>query len=192
MGKSACVGIRAAMSLLNQKEEAAGKFSKEAKPLSFDTVGIAELKTAKHPNNLSVIGLGSCIGVCLYDPVTQTGGIAHVMLPVSKNVKGDVNKAKFADTAVKALLEAMLEAGISPDGVIAKIVGGAHMFHIPEDRDPMKLGERNAASVKLALEECAIPLIAEDTGGKHGRTIVMDMATGSVLVKTINLGEKII
>ena len=165
---------------------------KEAAPLSCDSVGIAELKVVKSPVNLSVIGLGSCIGVCLYDPVAQTGGIAHVMLPTSKNTKGVVNRAKFADTAVNALLEEMQKAGALSNRIIAKIVGGAHMFHIPEDQNSMKLGERNAAAVRLALEKCNIRLVAEDTGGQHGRTIIMDTATGSVLVKTINLGERII
>ncbi len=165
---------------------------REAAPLSCDSVGIAELKAVKSPVNLSVIGLGSCIGVCLYDPVAQTGGIAHVMLPTSKITMGVVNRAKFADTAVKALLEEMQQAGALSNRIIAKIVGGAHMFHIPEDQNSMNLGERNAAAVRLALEKYNIQLVAEDTGGQYGRTIIMDTATGSVLVKTINLGERII
>jgi chemotaxis protein CheD len=156
------------------------------------TVGIAELKVARFTTNLSVIGLGSCIGVCLYDPAVQTGGIAHVMLPVLINPKGNVNRAKFGDTAVEALLEEILKAGASESRIIAKIAGGAHMFHIPDDRNSMKLGERNAASVKLALKKCNIPLVAEDTGGQHGRTIILDTATGSVLIKTINYGEKVV
>ena len=72
-------------------------------------VGIAELRVARFPTNLSVIGLGSCIGVCLYDPAAQTGGIAHVMLPALINAKGNVNRAKFGDTAVEALLEEILK-----------------------------------------------------------------------------------
>jgi chemotaxis protein CheD len=156
------------------------------------TVGIAELKAARFPTNLSVIGLGSCIGVCLYDPVAQAGGIAHVMLPESTNARGDVNRAKFGDTAVEALLEEILKAGATESGIIAKIAGGAHMFHIPDDRNIMKLGERNAASVKRALKKCNIPLVAEETGGQHGRTILLNTATGCVLIKTINYGEKII
>jgi chemotaxis protein CheD len=156
------------------------------------TVGIAELRVARFPINLSVIGLGSCIGVCLYDPVAQTGGIAHVMLPALINARGNVNRAKFGDTAVEALLEEFLKAGAVGSGIVAKIAGGAHMFHLPDDRNSMKLGERNAASVKLALKKCNIPLVAEDTGGQHGRTIILDTATGCVLIKTINYGEKTI
>lgn len=154
------------------------------------TVGIAELKVARFPTTLSVIGLGSCIGVCLYDPATQTGGIAHVMLPELIKAKGNVNRAKFGDTAVEALLEEMLKTGANKGGVTAKIAGGAHMFHLPEERNSMKLGERNAAAVKLALQKCNIMLTAEDTGGQHGRTILLNTATGGVLIKTINYGEK--
>ena len=156
------------------------------------TVGIAELRVARFPINLSVIGLGSCIGVCLYDPVAQTGGIAHIMLPELINARGIVNRAKFGDTAVEALMEEIKKTGAGESGIIAKIAGGAHMFHTPEDRNSMKLGERNAASVKRALKKCNIPLVAEDTGGQYGRTITLNTAIGSVLIKTINYGEKII
>jgi len=156
------------------------------------TVGIAELRVDTSPTNLSVIGLGSCIGVCLYDPVTKTGGIAHVMLPELINARGNVNRAKFGDTAVEALLEEILTAGANESGIIAKIAGGAHMFHIPEERNFMKLGERNAVSVKRALKKCNIPLVAEDTGGQYGRTIILNTTSGCVLIKTINYGEKII
>jgi chemotaxis protein CheD len=156
------------------------------------TVGIAELKVARFPTNLSVIGLGSCIGVCLFDLAAQIGGIAHVMLPELIYAKGAVNKAKFGDTAIEALLEEVLKAGAALDGIVAKIAGGAHMFHIPASQTSLKLGERNAAAVKLALNKCNIPLIAEDIGGQHGRTIMLDTANGRVLIKTINQGEKII
>jgi chemotaxis protein CheD len=156
------------------------------------TVGIAELKVARFPVNLSVIGLGSCIGVCLFDPAARIGGIAHVMLPEVSYSKETVNKAKYGNTAVEALLKEVLIAGAAPGGIVAKIAGGAHMFHIPAEHATLKLGERNAAAVKLALNKCNIPLIAEDIGGQHGRTIVLDTANGCVLIKTINLGEKII
>ena len=138
---------------------------REAAPLSCDSVGIAELKVVKSPVNLSVIGLGSCIGVCLYDPVAQTGGIAHVMLPTSKNTKGVVNRAKFADTAVNALLEEMQQVGALSNRIIAKIVGGAHMFHIPEDQNSMKLGERNAARCEARPGKVQHPV----GSGRHRR-----------------------
>jgi chemotaxis protein CheD len=112
------------------------------------------------------------------------------MLPESINAKGDVNPAKFGDTAVEALLEEILQTGACKGGIIAKIAGGAHMFHLLEARNPMKLGERNAAAVKLALKKCNIPLTSEDIGGQHGRTILLNMATGCVLIKTINYGER--
>lgn len=44
-------------------------------------VGMADLKTAKAPNTLTTLGLGSCIGLTLYDPVTKIGGLVHYMLP---------------------------------------------------------------------------------------------------------------
>jgi chemotaxis protein CheD len=155
-------------------------------------VGIAELSIASHPVNLSVVGLGSCIGLCLYDPDTRTGGIAHVMLPDSSRIRNNANRAKFADTAVEALIEEMSGAGVNPRRIVAKIAGGACMFQLPGDRNLLKLGERNTDSVKLALKKNRILLVAEDVGGHYSRTIMLDTATGSVLVKTINCGEKVI
>jgi chemotaxis protein CheD len=142
-----------------------------------------------------VIGLGSCIGVCLYDPGAKIGGIAHVMLPAAiknRSSRGEINRAKFGDTAVEALLESMLDAGALSARIVAKIVGGAHMFHIPDDRCLLNLGVRNTEAVKLALQKCHLPLVADDTGGQYGRTITLDTATGCVVIKTINYGEKTI
>lgn len=37
-------------------------------------VGMADLKVCKEPDSLTTLGLGSCVGICLYDPVTKVSG----------------------------------------------------------------------------------------------------------------------
>ena len=71
-------------------------------------VGMADLKTAKAPNTLTTLGLGSCIGLTLYDPVTKIGGLVHYMLPDSTKLKNNTNIAKFGDTGIRELLRQVL------------------------------------------------------------------------------------
>jgi chemotaxis protein CheD len=155
-------------------------------------VGIAELKVAKPPKKLASAGLGSCVGVCLYDPVAKVAGLAHVMLPDSKQAKSTDNKAKFADTAVGALLAEMSKLGAEKKRIIAKIAGGAQMFALGSAPDFMRIGDRNVEAAKKALGKEGIPLVAADVGGNYGRSIEFCPATGKLYIRTIGLGEKVI
>lgn len=83
-------------------------------------VGIAELRTVRAPTNLSSAGLGSCVGICLFDPVAKIGGLAHIMLPDSTQARNSDNKAKFADTAVDILISEMLKIRCSKKSYCSK------------------------------------------------------------------------
>lgn len=153
-------------------------------------VGMADLKIARYPKLLTTLGLGSCVGIALYDISIQLIGLAHIMLPNSKQIKNNGNRAKFADTAIELLLEEMLKARGNKDRIVAKIAGGAQMFSFGGNSDVMKIGFRNVIATKEILEEFKIPIIAEDTGGNYGRTIEVYPDTGVLLVKTIGHGIK--
>ena len=84
-------------------------------------VGMADLNTACCPGVLTTLGLGSCVGICLYDPSTKISGLAHIMLPDSKQIKNNSNLAKFADTGVKVLLEEMIKIGTKRSKIMSKI-----------------------------------------------------------------------
>lgn len=157
-------------------------------------VGMADLKVATEPDKLVTFGLGSCVGIALYDSKTKIGGLAHIMLPDSKQArKGDVNAAKYADTALGVLIDEMKRKGASTRRVVAKIAGGAQMFKFNNGTsDIMRVGIRNIEAVKKSLAEQQIPIIVEDTGGNFGRTIELDTKTGGLFVKTISKGEKTI
>ena len=151
-------------------------------------VGMADLKIAKAPDVLTTLGLGSCVGIALYDPMTKIGGLAHIMLPDSTQIKNNENKAKFADTALDVLLQEMQNVGARKTRLIAKIAGGAHMFEFKNMNDMMCIGARNVAAVLQALEQKNIPVIAQDTGENYGRTIELETQNGILRVKTIGHG----
>ena len=154
-------------------------------------VGMADFKVARAPDRLITAGLGSCIGICLLDKVAKVGGMDHIMLPSSERARSNQNRAKFADTAIEDMIALMVKMGSSPKRITAKIAGGAQMFNIGSS-DVMKIGERNAKAVVEVLGKNGIPILAQDTGGNFGRTIIFDTASGELLIRTIGLGERVI
>ena len=152
-------------------------------------VGMADLKVAKHPDVLTTLGLGSCIGICIFDAASKVGGLAHVMLPSYKGYEGQTIM-KFADSAIIELLNQMTRMGAKRTGLVAKIAGGAHMFGKASSNDMLKIGERNAAASLAILAQLKIPVRANETGGTHGRTIILDLNDGSLKIRTVGAGEK--
>lgn len=154
-------------------------------------VGMADLNVASGGAVLRTSGLGSCVGVTLYDPVTKVAGMAHIMLPSSDIAReGQLNVAKYADTAVPELIRRVLAAGAEQRRLVAKMAGGAQMFSFAGGSDTMRIGPRNVESTKLALQQAGIPLVAEDTGANYGRTVELDSATGILLVRSVQFGVK--
>jgi len=146
-------------------------------------VGIAEYQVTTEPAVLTTSGLGSCIGIALYDEPTGAAGLVHVMLPTAEDVSGG-NEAKFADTGVAALVEALEDAGASTRTMEAKIAGGSDMLDFSENGS--SIGSRNLEQVRTTLEEYGIPIIGEDVGGDHGRSLRLESDTGDLVVKSAN------
>jgi len=154
-------------------------------------VGIAEMNVVRPPDLIRTSGLGSCVGVILYDLDKGLAGLAHVMLPDSNLARKDtIHLAKYADTAVSALLDKLLKIGANKSKIKAKIAGGAQMFQVSAKNDLMKIGQRNILAVKQELDRLNIPLVAEDVGGNRGRTIIFNPQTGILTIRTVNLGTK--
>lgn len=134
---------------------------------SIIKVGMADLNVTSNPNSIRTTGLGSCVGLTLYDPHLKLAGMAHVMLPSSDIAReGQLNIAKYADTALPELFERMLKLGAERRRLIAKMAGGAQMFAFAGSGDTMRIGPRNVESCKEMLVDLGIPLIAEDTGDR--------------------------
>ena len=153
-------------------------------------VGMADYKVGRAPSTIISYGLGSCIGISLYDSQAKVGGLLHIMLPDSTQARPTDNPAKFADTGLPLMLRDVLELGASRTRLVAKIAGGAQMFAFANATDIMRVGARNAEAAKKILKDLNIRLLAEDTGGNYGRTVQIDLNDGVYKVKTIDKGEK--
>lgn len=151
-------------------------------------MGVGELAAACAPSRLLAPALGSCVGVALYDPVSKRGGLAHVMLPQPTEVSGETGFDRFASHAVRKLVEELLAMGTVKSRIVAKIAGGSAMFRA--DSVLAGIGERNVAEVKRQLGLLRIPLLAEDTGGGHARTVELDLETGTLTVRSYLFGVR--
>lgn len=146
---------------------------------------MADLNVCPYPDAITTLGLGSCVGVVLYDATAKYAGLAHVMLPDSTAIRNNSNKAKFADTGIDELVRRMEAAGASRKRMTAKIAGGAQMFAFNSTSDMVRVGERNVEACKKKLRELGIKIIAEDTGLNHGRTIEFYTETGVLRIKSV-------
>lgn len=151
-------------------------------------VGMAQLAIGREPDQIKTLGLGSCVGVCLYDARLHLGGMVHVMLPEMSLYQDRGNRAKYADTGIKLLLQEMVAVGAVVSRIHCKLAGGAQMFTFAGQSDVMRIGQRNVLMSKQVLAAVGIPIVAEDTGGNYGRTIRLDCATGDLEVRTIGRG----
>lgn len=155
-------------------------------------VGMADYKICRPPQKISTLGLGSCLGVVLYDNQTKLCGMAHVMLPDSTQISKNSNRMKFMDTCLPDMYEEMLREGAVVPAMVAKIAGGAEMFSTRSDQDMLNIGWHNVMAAREILTEWGIPIVSEDVGGCCGRTIEFDTVTGELNIKTVGIGDSVI
>ncbi len=155
-------------------------------------VGMADLNVCVSPDGITTLGLGSCVGIALRDPVTKIGGLAHVMLPDSTAIKNSSNIPKFADTGIEELVRRVVAKGANRTRLVAKIAGGSQMFAFQSKSDMVRVGERNVEATKKKLSEMRIPILAEDTGQNYGRTVVFYPETGDFVIRSVGKPEKVI
>lgn len=153
-------------------------------------VGIADMKMAQYKGELITYALGSCIGICLYDPLLKLSAMVHIMLPLNMEA-GRKNPFKYADTGIKETLAQMTAKGGNKSRITAKIAGGAKMFEI-KGGNLGNIGQRNIDSVRLVLKREGIRLTGEDVGGTNARTLIMDVATGQGSIRSYGKGETIL
>lgn len=155
-------------------------------------VGLGELKVGSRPDQVLVCyGLGSCVGLALYDAMVHIGVMVHIVLPESSLGRGQpAPPGKFADTGVAAAVEEAVRAGASRMRLVARIAGGARMLQTVGMGSKLDIGARNTEAVRSLLQSLHIRLAAEDTGGTYGRTLQLSIDTGRLLVSTVGRGEK--
>jgi len=148
-------------------------------------VGVAELAVATGDTRLTTSGLGSCVGVAVADPPAEIAGLAHVMLPEPTS-GNEAKPAKSMARGVEGLLGAVEDAGGHPDRLEAKIAGGSQMLDFSGVSEGV--GERNVESAREALSDRGVPVVAEDVGGGHGRSLEVVPETWTLTVTSAHEG----
>lgn len=152
-------------------------------------VGMADMKVSGEAGaSIVTYSLGSCIGVCIYDPVARVGGILHFMLPESKlsPEKAVQRPYMFADVGIPLLFHEAYRLGGSKGRIVVKAAGGAQVL------DPaglFNIGKRNILALRKILWQNSVMLGATALGGTVNRTMSLDLGTGQVLLKTSGEGE---
>jgi chemotaxis protein CheD len=138
-----------------------------------------QLVAAAVPTAITTV-LGSCVAVCLHDPITRTGGMNHFLLPL--HVERD-RSPRFGTIAVPGLVDELVRAGASRRALVAKVFGGASVIAgLARGR---RLGEENAKLAFRLLEEARIPVLDQDVGGSRGRKVVFFADEGTAWVRQL-------
>lgn len=157
-------------------------------------VKIADFVLQRESGLLVTVGLGSCVGVVIYDPIKKIGGMAHILLADSGLTNSpSQNLMKYADTALPMMLDKMLREGAMPNRLAAKIAGGGQLFdyNIIGGISEFSVGEKNILAVKKTLNKLRIPLLGEDVGGNFGRTMKLFLDSGKVEVTSLKGYKKV-
>lgn len=154
-------------------------------------VGIADMKMARNEGTLITYALGSCIGVCLYDPGIKLGALVHIMLPINMEANRST-PMKYADTGIRQTLAQMVSKGAVKSRIVAKIAGGARMFDVPGNGSLGNIGQRNIESVLMTLQREKVHVQRQDVGGKIARTLLFDVQTGQALVRVYGKDQMIL
>ncbi len=154
-------------------------------------IHVSDAKVSKDSNDLLITySLGSCIGVCLYDPAAHIGGMLHYQLPDSK-LDPDKVKEKpfmFADSGMKILVDKLVSIGANKKRMQIKIAGGANMDTGPKGFD---IGKRNHLALRKIMWKNGMFIDSEDVGGSSPRNLYFDIADGSVIVKSNGVEKNI-
>lgn len=148
------------------------------------------MKMARQNGMLITYALGSCIGICLYDPKIQLAALVHIMLPLNMET-GRKTPLKYADTGITETLRQMEAKGGARSRIVAKIAGGAKMFEVAGGGSLGNIGQRNIESTHMILRREGIRLLREDVGGAVARTLLFDAATGQACVRSYGKPELI-
>ena len=155
-------------------------------------VRMADFALCRVPQKITTIGLGSCVGIVVYDSGNKLCGMLHAMLPDSTKIRNNSNRSKFVDSGMEDMLKQLEEVGGSRRRLIAKLAGGAKMFDFADENENTSIGYQNVQSAKKILEELRIPLVAEDTGENYGRTIVFDPETNALEIRAVGQEIRVI
>lgn len=152
-------------------------------------VNIAQLRIAKPPDVLCALGLGSCVGVVLYDPQNHVSGMLHVLLPMSRESGGgEQSPTKYANPGLVALRDEVIRAGAQKGRLRAKLAGGAAVL-ISTSASGLAVGKQNCEECLNMLAQMNIPVEGQDLGGTSGRTVYFEPEKNLMKIKKLVGGE---
>lgn len=155
-------------------------------------VKLAEIQATQGEAVFSCVGLGSCVGVALFDPVSKVGGMAHIMLPEVNDVNSSQRPGKYANTAIPWLIETMERLGADRSRVVAAVAGGAQMCFGKTVPAVLAIGSRNALAIQKELDRAGVKCVGADVGGNLGRTFTFESNSGTVTVRTTISNDRVL
>lgn len=150
-------------------------------------VSMSDIAFANSTSILKINGLGSCVALAVFDIKSHYSALAHIMLPRHNKAVPLLSPGKFADTAIHFIIGTCLSEGIDIRNLRAKISGGSSMFQKIQ-KAKLNIGKKNIIAIRNNLKALDIPLLAEDSGGTHGRTVEFHTDTKIFLIKSHKFG----
>lgn len=146
-------------------------------------IGLGQIVLTNNPDRYCLLGIGTCIVAYIYDLVKMNFTIAHTVLPFQKdyinNRRSEKMPGKFVDKGIERMLKALSNRGSKRRNLKAKLVGGATIFA----EGSFNIGEDNIEAARIILKENNIPIIAEEVGGRRGRSVFSFNLDGSIEIR---------
>jgi chemotaxis protein CheD len=153
-------------------------------------VGLGEAKISRDPEEVLVAyGLGSCVGIGMYDPVAGVAGLLHAVLPEHPG-ETDGNAPKYVDSGVAYLIKLLEGAGAQRRSLQVRVAGGANMLTSPGFKQVFNIGDRNVAAARTTLAAKSLAIKGEDVGGHTGRTVRLYPGDGRMTVRVLGNRER--
>ncbi|MFX1499847.1 MAG: chemotaxis protein CheD [Promethearchaeota archaeon] len=164
----------------NGRIEITAKNDEIALPIGHYAIVNSTNKVKNFNLKISIIGLGSCIALILFDSLNRVGGMSHILLPNSKLHKNIEFPHKYADLSANLLVQELIKHGAIKKNIRAIIIGGSKIF----DLEGNTIGTENINATKKELKKLQIKIIGENTGGSEGRVIKFNTKEFSVYVRS--------
>ena len=153
-------------------------------------VGLGEIKVSRDSQDVLVAyGLGSCLGIGMYDPVAKVAGLLHAILPLHPNGKED-KSAKYVDTGVLSLIDQLTRLGADRRRLIVRMAGGANMLVAPGFSQVLNIGSRNIDAANATFSALNLKIQSQEVGGNTGRTVRFYTVDGRMTIRTMGNQER--
>lgn len=155
-------------------------------------VGLGEIKISKNVRDVLVAyGLGSCLGITMYDPVAKVAGMLHAVLPTCNLLSNnDESCTKYVCCGIEVLLKRITEAGGQRSRIVVRMAGAANMLTDTTFSDIMNISQRNIDTARKKLKELNMEVIGEEVGGNIRRTVHFYVSDGRVAIRMLGCKER--